>query len=46
MGLTLTIQVNSRKIYTEPTLLISHHQFAPDQQAEFPPMDSFHRALS
>ena len=46
MGLTLTIQVNSRRIYTEPTLLISHHQFAPDPQAEFPPIDSFHRALS
>ena len=46
MGLTPTIQVNSRRIYTEPTMLISPHQFAPDQQAEFPPMDSFHRALS
>ena len=46
MVLTLTIQVNSRRIYSEPILLIAHHQFAPDQQAEFPPMDSFHRALS
>ena len=46
MGLTPTIQVNSRRIYTEPTMLISPQQFAPDQQAEFPPMDSFHRALS